>query len=422
MASGHVLAAEDVILRTSVTPEKAWVGQKVVLHVDVLAKDGWAQLRKVRDTEVNGAYLLRLETQGTRLSETIEGETYSGQRYELLLFAQRKGKITVPPVPVEVEVKTWGAGAGSRSHPMSTPLVEFVARTPPGAEDIRGLISTTRLMANQKWEPETAGPKVGDAVKRTIMLKAPDVSGMAFAPMEHPEITGLGIYSSEPTVEDAYARGTLTGTRIETVTYVFERPGEIGIPGVVLFWWDIGDQKLRRVELPGRSLKVVGVPATVTAATTEARHQQNMPRWWLVLGAAIAAIIALAFRSSLWSRWEAWKKAKSETEAMYFRRIIRSARSGDARATLRDTMRWIDRINVGPESARLDLFLRSYGDARTQESASLLVRSLTMDGDIHDMSVLSRGLARARARWRQAQRRIRRATKLLPELNGLHLK
>lgn len=419
MASGYVLAAEDVVLRASVTSEEAWVGQKVVLHVDVLAKNGWAQIKKARDAEVKGAYLLRLETQGTRLSETIKGETYTGQRYELLLFPQRGGKITVPPVPVEVEVKTWGAGAGSEIRPMSTSLVEFVARTPPGTEDIRGLISTTRLKAKQKWEPETSRPKVGDAIKRTITLNASDVSGMAFAPMKHPGIDGLGIYPGEPSVKDASERGTLIGTRMETVTYVFERPGEIEIPGVESIWWDIGSQKLRRIKLPGQSFGVVGGPATVTAANNEAQHEEGMPWWWFVLGvAAIVAIIALALGSSLGSSWEAWKKARSETESAYFRRIIRSARLGDARATLRNTMRWLDRINVGPESARLELFLRKYGDARTQEASIQWMRSITTGEEIRDMSVLSRGLARARASWRKAQRMTRGAAGLLPELNG----
>jgi len=46
--SDCALAAEPIILRTSVTPADSWVGQKVIMHVDVLAKDGWAQIKKVR--------------------------------------------------------------------------------------------------------------------------------------------------------------------------------------------------------------------------------------------------------------------------------------------------------------------------------------------------------------------------------------
>ncbi len=149
IASECARAAEDIILRTTVTPEEAWVGQKVVLHVDVLAKDGWAQIRKVADAEVDGVYLLRLESQGTRLSETIEGDSYTGQRYEFMLFAQRDGTLTVPSIPVDIKIRTWGADSDTRIQRMSLPLVRFAARTPPGAEGIRGLISTSKLTATQ---------------------------------------------------------------------------------------------------------------------------------------------------------------------------------------------------------------------------------------------------------------------------------
>ena len=209
MITDYVLAADAVILHAAVTPEEAWVGQKVVLHVDVLAKDGWAQLRKVADAEVDGAYMLRLESQGTRLGETIEGASYSGQRYEFMLFAQRDGKLTIPPAPVDVEVKTWGAGGGTRIERMSLPGVEFIARTPPGAAGLHGLVSTSSLKAKQNWNPETASAMVGDAIKRTITLRAEDVSGMAFAPMQYSEIEGVGIYPNEPAVDDNFAAESL---------------------------------------------------------------------------------------------------------------------------------------------------------------------------------------------------------------------
>ncbi len=419
MTSVHVLAAEAIILRSSVTPEEAWVGQKVVLHVDVLAKDGWAQLKKVADAEVRGAYLLRLETQGTRLSETIDGDNYTGQRYEFVLFAQREGEITVPPLPVDVEVKTWGAGADSRIHRQSTPLIEFVARTPPGAEGIRGLISTTSLTANQEWEPENDSPKVGDAIKRSITFRAEDVSGMAFTPLLHSKIENLGIYPGEPTVEDKFARGDLIGTRVETVTYVIERPGETEIPGVVLTWWDVDAEELRRIELPGLSLQVAGSATAESMGFEQSAQQQNTRLLWsALLVVLIAAVIVLRFGGRAADRWIAWHKARSDSEAAYFRRIAQSARSGDQEAVLRDTMRWLDRINDDSRPARLDQFMQQYGDTSVQEAIFDLTHSLASNRDRSDIAALISGLTVARMRWQQAHRGTRRMTGLLPALNG----
>lgn len=420
MASGYVLGEEAIILRTSVEPEQAWVGQRVIVHFDVLGKDGWAHIPNIGNVDVPGAYVMRTESQGTRLQETIGGTSYSGQRYELSLYPQRGGTVEVPMLTVEVTIKEWGLNATETEHQAKFPSWTFTSKVPPGAEDIRELISTTQLTSSQTWEPEPENLKVGDAIKRTVTLRAADVSGMAFAPMRHLEIEGLGIYPGEPTVEDASSRGALTGTRIETVTYVFERSGEIEIPGFVRYWWDVKAGELKRIELSGLALRIAGSPTAESTAVAQLEHQPNTPlRWITLVVAAIAAVLAFRFRGSVMASWASWRMTRSDTEAMYFRRVMRSVRSGDPRATLRETMRWLDRINDDHRPARLDLFLRLYGDTQAREAATRVTRSLLSGGALSSVSALGRGLAAARTRWRQAQRGKRHASAQLPEMNDL---
>jgi hypothetical protein len=407
ISADPVVAADDIILRTTVTPQEAWVGQQLILHVDVLAKDGWAQLRKVSDAEVDGAYLLRLESQGTRLSETVEGDSYSGQRYEFMLFAQRGGKLTVPAVPVDVEIKTWGAGGSTRIERMSLAAIDFVALTPPGAEDLRGLISSGNFTANQTWEPETENPVVGDAIKRTIRLRAEDVSGMAFAPMRYSEIEGLGIYPGEPVVDDNFARGDLSGSRREAVTYVLEREGNIEIPAVDFTWWDVDSEELKHIVLPGLSLVVSGGLATEPEAGEQPYTRLS---WSTLLAIAIAAVALIGFGGRLLNRWSKWRNTRRESENMYFRRIRQSARSGNQKALLRDTMRWLDRINKDSRPARLDRFLMQYGSSQPRLSA--------LDLDRPGIAAFLKELTTARKRWQIAQQGTEQLTRLLPELNG----
>ena len=418
LAGSQVLAADDIVLRAKVAPEDPWVGQKTVLQVDVLAKDGWAQLKKVGDVNIEGAHLLRLESQGTRLSETIDGESYTGQRYQLLVFTQRDGTFRIPSVPVDAEIRTWGAGAGTEQRRMNLPSLEFVARTPPGAEGVRGLISTTRLTANQAWEPEIDSPEVGDALTRTITLRAEEVSGMAFAPLRHDEIEGVGIYPGEPEVDDKFARGALSGTRIETVTYVFERPGDVEIPGIELSWWDVASEQLQRIEIPGQSIKVTGtLIADSEVAADAARPRGEFPVRMLLL-AVLAVAVVLFFGRGVAARLARWRTARKEYEARYFRQVLRSARSGDQAMLLRATMRWLDRINNSPGPARLDEFLRQFGDDKSQASAAELFGSTGVPQDKQVAQTFTHGLAAARKRWLRAQRVRVRAAKTLPELNG----
>lgn len=406
----QVVAADDIVLRSMLIPEEAWVGQKVVLSVDVLAKDGWAQLRRVADIEVDGAYLLDLESQGTRLNETIDGDSYTGQRYSFMLFAQRAGRISIPPVPVDVEIKTWGVDGGSRIVRKIVPAVEFVARIPAGVKDAYALITTGNFTATQTWEPETGTAMVGDAIRRRIELYAEDVSGMAFPPSLHDDIDDVGIYPGEPTVEDKFNRGELAGTRIETVTYVFERAGQFEIPDIELLWWNIDTEELQQIVLPGLSLEVTGGMAE-EVTTFVAEQPQDKPFLRLSLAAIILVVIALlASGDRIGVGWKGWRRARNETEAAYFRRIRRSAQLGDPAAVLRDTMCWLDRINESTKPARLDLFLRQYGDPGVAEAI--------IDARKSGIGTFLRRLTMARHRWRRAQRDDGRARDLLPNLNN----
>jgi len=178
-APAHAADTEPIVVRSAIENANAdvWVGQRVVLQVDVLARDGWAQIKSVRDFEVPGAYVVRLQAQGTRLNETIAGVEYAGQRYELSLFAQKGGKITVPAIPIDVEISRWGDQAGTESHQLKTPAFAFDVKIPPGADNLQGIISTTELKARQEWAPQSREFRVGDAFKRTIVLSAADISG-----------------------------------------------------------------------------------------------------------------------------------------------------------------------------------------------------------------------------------------------------
>ena len=239
-ADNDGVADSDILIRTAIKPPaNIVVGQRVILQVDVLAADGWAQLKNVRDFSVDGAQVVRYASQGTRLNETIQGRAFSGQRYDLSLFPWHDGTINVPSIPVEVEVSRWGSTDGKGSQRLQTPQVAFEVNTPPGAEGIQGLISTPELRALQQWVPEQQKFKVGEAIKRTIELSGRDISGMAFTPLRFDATEMVSVYAAQPRVDDRFERGTLSGTRVETVTYVFTMEGTVELPEIVVPWWDI---------------------------------------------------------------------------------------------------------------------------------------------------------------------------------------
>jgi hypothetical protein len=419
LVGGSSDAADDVILRTSTEPEQAWVGQRVRLSIEVLGADGWAQIPDMPAVEVPGAYVMRTESQGVRLSETISRTTYTGQRYQISVYCQRPGRLEIPPLPVTAVLKQWGINAAETPYQLTTPATSLICKVPPGAQGIHGLISTTRLEAEQAWSsrPDAASP--GDAMTRTITMSADDVSAMAFPPTQHPEIEGVAIYPGQPSVDDETSRGEIRGRREESVTYVFEEPGAVALPEIVLSWWDIQNQRLRRIELPGLEISVKGERVPEPVAEPEVAPDEQ-PRGLVPLAAltVVGIVLGLWLGLRLGKWYQSWRHAWLESEGAAFRHVNAALRSGDPNSMTAAIMRWLDRLDPGARPARLDSFLEDHGDQSTRAAAASLSQSLASGEDFTETRALTHGLKKARSRLLHRRHTVRRAENVLPELNG----
>jgi hypothetical protein len=416
-------ADEGVILRASIEPKTdIWVGQQVRLLIDVLGRDGWAQIRKFHPFEVPGAIMLQVDSQGTRLSDTVASATWTGQHYEWLVFPQRAGVITIPPIVVDVETKDVATQQATAVPDQKTSAVAFQAALPPGADQERGLISTTRLEAGQTLDPSTAKFKVGDALKRSISLRAAAISGMAFEPMQYAPVAGVGIYPREPVVQDEVDRGSLVeGRRTESVTYVFEREGNYVLPDVTVPWWDLGEKRLRREVLPGPHVRVVlAGPTATVGGGAPAPVSRSWPRWLGIVVAVGAAALGagLYWRQAIRARYQAWTLARNHSEAAYFRRFTAAARTGDRHRTLNALLRWLDRLEAGTAPAQLGHFVQRYGDEALRHEAQRLERLVaTGSQEAWDATPLLHGITKARQRCLQVGRRQSARHTVVPPLN-----
>jgi hypothetical protein len=422
MAAGDSAPASNILIRAAVTPsENIVVGQRVILHVDVLAPDGWAQMKDTPAFRVEGAHVIRYESQGTRLNETIDGQAFSGQRYQFSLFPGRAGTITVPSIPVSVEISRWGSQSGKESREVKMPEVTFQADLPAGAEGVHGLVSTPELTADQAWDPDQQSFEVGGAIRRTIELTARDVSGMAFTPLRFEPTEGVSVYPAEPAVDDRYSRGTLTGKRVESVTYVFTGEGKVELPEIGIAWWNIDSEKLDRAVLPALQLEIAPSPTAVgsqkgTGATQA--DEQPLKRWLAILLIVLFLLLipAAGYRKRIHAWWARRRQARREREEFYFKQFVRTTRSNDPRAAFNSLMRWLDRIHEGPGAARLDEFLQRYGDEKSRTEAEKLNQALR-NGEVGWAGrPLVEAVGRARGRWKQACKK-RAGVINLPPLN-----
>jgi hypothetical protein len=255
-----VFAQQSIVVRTGVKPDTgAVVGQRVSLDVDVLFADDMPRPPRVVVPEVAGAQILRFETQATTLSDRIDGVSYIGQRFEFALYARRGGTLTVPAAQVTLLDRAGNPIGSAEGQPVTVEIA-----VPGGVDATQPLIATTRATLQEQWSPAPKGPfKAGDALVRTVTREADDVPAMAMPTLDFVAPDGVRVYLDPPQSEDQQDRGTVTGRRIDKVTYVFEAGGRFALAGVAQPWWDLGARQLRTERLSTVTLEVTAPPAPV---------------------------------------------------------------------------------------------------------------------------------------------------------------
>lgn len=286
-------AAQEGKVRTSVaTKGEIWVGQRVVVAVELLAPGFFSGAPAFDLPNPPGMLLIPPEESPTVSSEEIGGAAYTVQRYELSVFPQHAGSQILPPLAVRFRFKRGPLDPNTIADTVRTEPVRFTAKLPPGAEALGNLISARDLDASETWKPDpaTEKPRVGDAFTRTVAFSAPEVPAMLFPPFPTGKIDGLGIYPKPPRLLDQNDRGERRGERRDTIVYVCEQPGRFTIPSARLTWWDLDAGRLRTFEFPARTLEVAPNPAMAEAASTRTAASPAIRKTGLAIALAVAAL------------------------------------------------------------------------------------------------------------------------------------
>jgi len=315
-------------VRASVKPAAgARVGEPVTLAVELMTTKWFKSGARLPELDVPGAVVRRLSKFGINGTATVDGVDYTTQTWEYTIYPQRAGRFDVPPLTVRM----YPADA-ERAVDATTETVRFEIAALPG----EAACAAQALDASQVFLPQEGPYEVGHAVTRTITLRSTGAPGMLLPPLGATDADGWTAYPKTPRVDDKIQRGEITGTRIESVTYVFERPGTYRLPEIRIPWWNIAAKRLETVTLTG--LEIVVAPSAETAVAPPP-PERSFPWWLLGLVAALAGAAWLAVK--LRASW-------AVSEAATFRAVTHA---NGAQATYRALGAWLSRTNLRPDAA-----------------------------------------------------------------------
>jgi hypothetical protein len=299
--AGVLLAQDTAKVRTHLEVKgDVWVGQGTTLVVDLLSPGFFAGSPTFYLPRVPGVLILQPDERPVLSSEKIDGASYTIQRHELRIFAERPGLVTVPSF--EVRFSTRQGAAAPLEHRLRTDAISLEVKLPPSAEGLATLISARDLKATEIWQPESGSAKAGDAFTRTITFSAPDIPAMAFPPFNTTEVAGLSVYPKAPRLLDHSARGIMRGERQDIITYVCQRPGRFVVPAARFTWWDLDHHQLRKVDFPARTFEVEANPALPGLPVSSLSNENPNRRAWMVSLGVVAVFIVVLAGFALWIR------------------------------------------------------------------------------------------------------------------------
>lgn len=236
--------APEPILKVGIDPPRVVVGQRAVLRVEVLAPNYMTSPPDLPAFQVRNAVTRQL--QGVNSNDERNGTSYAGVIMEFAVYPQEPGSYAIPEQ--KLTVKYAAEPPATRETVLTVPRTSFEAFIPDAASALNPFVAASSLSAEQAVQRSSDEPKTGDAVTRTVTIKAEGLLAMLLPPQSFAAIDGFSLYPAQPSLEDHVDGRTdaMTSTRINSATYMLQRPGNYVLPAIDIAWLNVRSGEIER--------------------------------------------------------------------------------------------------------------------------------------------------------------------------------
>lgn len=385
-AQADQTAAPEPVLRATLDPPRVVVGQKTTLRIDVLAPNYMTSPPELPDFQIRNAVTRPL--QNVNLSEQHDGTTYAGVRFEFEIYPQEPGSYAV--ADQKVRIRYAADPPATREIELPLPRVAFEAFIPRAAAGLTPFLAANRLAIEQTVQRSSDHLKTGDAVTRTVLIKAEGVPAMLLPPQRFAAIDGLALYPAQPSLEDKTAgrSDALLSTRVDSATYMLQRPGDYSLPAIEVRWWNLGSGKIETAHLDAVTLQVAVNPDQPGAAVGPGSSRSTLDILFnLVADHLPLTIIALAALAALtWvmpravramaERYRRLRRAYLQSEAWSFEQFRSAVRRRDAKAAYFALLDWLQRFEPLAPDHSLETLKEAARDATLDQELGAIERQL----------------------------------------------
>jgi BatD DUF11 like domain len=183
LSGARAQTTPEPIVRVTLDPPRVMVGQRTTLRIEVLAPNYMTAPPELPGFQVRNAVTRQL--QSVNINEQRNGTTYAGVRFEFAIYPLDAGSYAI--ADQEVTVRYAAEPPTARETVIALPRVSFEAFIPDAAAELSPFLTANRLTVAQTVQRSSGQLKVGDAVTRTVTIKAEGTPSMLLPPQS----TGL---------------------------------------------------------------------------------------------------------------------------------------------------------------------------------------------------------------------------------------
>ncbi len=288
----------DLFIRSEMTPKTVYEGQEVIYTVSIFDRSG------LTDGDFTPPVLKDAEIQDIRdlpLSTVQEnGKTYHKFSRQYVIFPAKPGTFTVEPASFRGHVYQERTGVSSdvfssfgfepgfiyadlasqrkEVYVRSEPMVLTVKERPAFMAG-KWWLPSTHVVMEETLTPTTDEIKAGDAVTRTIVVRARGVLGTKIPDLTMTDTPFFKVYPGQSKKENYVDEKGLIGIMEQSFVLVPVQNGTATVPPLTMTWFDVTNGMEKTASVPGKTFQIFGaaVSAVQEPPYQQAEHIQSAP-------------------------------------------------------------------------------------------------------------------------------------------------
>ncbi|AHL75977.1 protein BatD [Stutzerimonas stutzeri] len=371
---GDTLA--PIFIDSSLDHDSVYVQAQVVLTLRIYHSVSLYDDSTLSPLQMSDALVERLGEPRT-YEKDINGIRHGVIEIRYALFPQKSGTLNIPAqlfsaTTVAGNGDYYGSRFGKSTQVKSPEIPLQVKPKPAGYPADAPWLPATNLTLVEAWSPQPQDAQLGEALTRSLLVKAEGLSSAQLPPVESPAVSGLRRYPDQPSLNDAVSENGVSGSREQREALVATRAGELLLPPVELVWWNTVEDRLERSTLPERALQIADNPELQQPSPEDGETPQPQAQahrlWpWQLSSALLALTTLLGFGL--------WLRARSQPA------VIRTVQSGPTPRSLLDDLKRACLANDTQTTRHaLDAWARQQPETLADMAARFVPLSDALDG------------------------------------------